>query len=60
LTAIEHDHSRRPQRIKVLRNKASDAVDLCYASTTPPLVEITDPAACAAWGNGSSASRGLG
>jgi Tannase-like family of unknown function (DUF6351) len=48
LTAIEDDHSRRPQRVKVLRNKPSDAVDVCYASTTPPLVEITDPAACAA------------
>jgi hypothetical protein len=35
LTAIENDHSRRPQRIKVLRNKPSDAFDLCYASTTP-------------------------
>ena len=44
LTAIEADDSRRPQRVKVLRNKPADAVDLCYASTTPPLVEITDPA----------------
>ncbi|HKG10104.1 MAG TPA: DUF6351 family protein [Gaiellaceae bacterium] len=48
LTAIENDHSSRPQRVKVLRNKPADAVDVCYASTTPPLVEITDPAACAA------------
>jgi hypothetical protein len=48
LTAIENDHSSRPQRVKVLRNKPADAVDACYASTTPPLVEITDPAACAA------------
>ncbi|HKH29656.1 MAG TPA: DUF6351 family protein [Gaiellaceae bacterium] len=48
LTAIENDHSSRPQRVKVLRDKPGDAVDLCYASTTPPLVEITDPAACAA------------
>jgi Tannase-like family of unknown function (DUF6351) len=48
LTAIEGDHSKRPQRVKVLRNKPADAVDLCYASTTPPLVEITDPAQCAA------------
>jgi Tannase-like family of unknown function (DUF6351) len=47
LTAIEGDHSSRPQRVKVLRNKPSDAVDLCWSSTNP-LVEIADPAQCAA------------
>ena len=35
LTAIENDHSKRPERIKVLRNKPSDAVDLCWSSTRP-------------------------
>jgi hypothetical protein len=47
VAAIEADDSGRPQRFKVLRNKPTDAIDLCWSSTNP-LVEISDPAQCAA------------